>query len=578
MIRDTPSWIYYNALPFSPSSSWLRTYYGAELSRGVKVIKGLPVNQSSCLRTVSLVGCPQALAYWKDLIAIGLRSHDIIVLDEVTGTCTFVLSGHYGPVGSLAFSSGGTFLVSGSADSTIKYWDVQTGGVVKTFYGQTGWVRAVAISPDLTTIVSGSDDGTVCLRDVQTGECRCVMNEYYGSVSSVSFSPTNTRSFLFASEDHTVRELDLDGCQIGHTFEGDHVAFSPDGSRFVSWRGGVVTVRASGSGTVVSELQVSRSDLQHCCLSPDGKLVAGAFFHTINVWDITSPDPCLIETFVGHTGYITSLVFSSSFLISSSVDKSIKFWRISASSTDLVPTGLEHTPPTSTPIECISLQANDGIAISSDLAGVVRVWDIVTGICGAFFKSPNKDPDLMDMRLIDGCLIIVWWTSRGIHIWDSEKRRLQVVDMQRFGSSDLRVSGDGRIFLLGRQSVQAWSIRTGEMTGEVRFDGGPSEYPLILDGSRVWVRFGGPRTQGWDFGSPGSTPVPLSSLSPPRHRLDFIDHDLSGIEDTFTGEEVFRLHGRYEKPTVAKWDGRYLVAGYYSGEVLILDFERMIPE
>ena len=51
------------------------------------------------------------------------------------------------------------------------------------------------------------------------------------------------------------------------------------------------------------------------------------------------------------------------------------------------------------------------------------------------------------------------------------------------------------------------------------------------------------------------------------------------IEDTVSGKEVFRLPERYAEPIWApQWDGQYLVAGYSSGEVLILDLNNMIPQ
>ena len=52
---------------------------------------------------------------------------------------------------------------------------------------------------------------------------------------------------------------------------------------------------------------------------------------------------------------------------------------------------------------------------------------------------------------------------------------------------------------------------------------------------------------------------------------------LSSIKNTVTGKEVFQLSGRYAKPKEIAWDGQHLVAGYESGEVLIVDFHHLYP-
>ena len=121
--------------------------------------------------------------------------------------------------------------------------------------------------------------------------------------------------------------------------------------------------------------------------------------------------------------------------------------------------------------------------------------------------------------------------------------------------------------------------------GKVKFESKSSYTPLIVDGSRVWVCFEGAH-QGWDFEIPGLDPVPLSDMLPDPDRpcLDFIDGTkeliggLSRIEDTATGEVVYQLPLKYQKTTASQWDGQYLVAGYKSGEALILDFNHMIPQ
>ena len=588
IIHSSPSKIYHYALPFSPSRSWLHECYSSDLLQGVKVIKGLRVEWGTC-RTVSYDSAPKILTYWGDLVAAGFRSGSIITFDAITGVYISAPSGHTCDVYSLTFSSDGIFLVSGSKDNTVKLLDVQTGGVIKTFHGHTGWVLSVSISLDNATVASGSVDRMIRLWDTQTGDCCCIITGHNQNVMSVSFSPTNSQLLISASYDHTVRQWDINGCQIGPTCDGDGVVFSSDGAYFVSWkwRGTIATVRNSNSGLVVTELQLS-SWFQYCCFSHDGKFVAGSSDRTIYVWDITSSDPHPIQTFSGHTGNITSLTFSSSLassssLISSSDDQSIKFWQIGVSPTNPVTTGLESMPPSLAPITLISLQTNDGIAISSDMAGVVKTWDILTGHCKASFNTPAKGSTPRDVRLVgSGLLIFAWCTDEGIHIWDIEKGELlQIVDAAfNLQETSLRVSGDGsKVFLIDNRSIQAWSIQTGEAVGEVKLKAKLSDPPLTVDGSRVWVHFMDSPSQGWDFGIPGLVPTLLSNIFLDIPRLDFTnDVDSPKIIDRVTGKDVFHLPGEYAEFTTMQWDGQYLVAGYGFGEVVILDFTQMVPQ
>ena len=125
------------------------------------MVKGLQVKWGTCSCTVSFDNTPLCLSCWKDLIAVGLHSGDIIILDAITGVHMFILSCHTDKVNSLAFSLDGIFLISGSDDTTVNLWDIQTGGVIKTFSGHTGLVWSVSISLYCTVIASGSEDNTI---------------------------------------------------------------------------------------------------------------------------------------------------------------------------------------------------------------------------------------------------------------------------------------------------------------------------------------------------------------------------------------------------------------------------------
>jgi len=526
------------------------------------------------------------MVWWRNTVVVGIGSGKIIILNEVTGTNVSVLSGHTRWVASLTFSFDGALLVSGSDDRTIKLWDIQTGGVIKTFSGHTSVIWSVSISLDYTTIASGSRNMTVWLWDVETGECRHIIEGHTRSVKSVSFSK-HSKILISSSEDHTVRWWGADGHQIQQAEGGPMVAFSSDRTHFVSFGGEVITVQNTDSGVVVAEIPVASGQVKSCCFSPDGRTVALAIKYTIYLWDISGTVPHLVETFVGHTGIIYSLAFSSPYsLISASWDKSVKFWQIGGSLIAPVIANPESTPLAPALVKSVSLQSEDGIAISSDSAGVVRILDILTGTCKASFQTPCiGDINLRDTQLVDGRLILIWYADEEVHVWDATKDQLLRKIHIPFGykAKDLRISGDGsKVLYLNILTIHAWSIWTGEAVGEVKLGSVVCE-GLTVYGTKVWVHSEHLPTQAWDFGIPGSSPVQLLNISLDRPCLNFVDRTKiwntgpSRVEDSATGKVVFHLFGKYGKPSASQWDGQYLVVGYGS-EVLIVDFLNVIPQ
>ena len=522
-----------------------------------------------------------SLSYWDNTVAVG-SENKIIILDTIAGSQLVILSEHAELVNSVTFSSDGKLLVSGSEDKTVKLWDVQTGGVVRTFHGHTNGVLSVSISTDHTRIASGSADETICLWDIQTGDCHCIIQQQ-DAVYYVNFSPTDPQHIFSISGDK-VWQWDVNGHQISPTYNGSHIALSSDHAQFALCYENFVTVHNSDSRAIVAEFHIAESHARYCCFSPDGKLIAAAATDgAAYVWDITNPDPHPIET-LDYIHNTLSLVFSSpSSLISGSINCSIKFWQIGALSTDLIATDLSETD-LRRQVWLSSLQARAGIVIASYTSGMVRIWDIITGFYKGSFKSP-ADSSPRDVQLIDGRLIVGWYKGGQILIWENTGGELiQTIDAPPYqGIYGLRISGDGsKVFCLTREVIQAWSIHTGELVGEVEFksESNPCLGPQT-DGSKIWIQLNDSLTQGWDFGISGSPPVLLSNESVGRPLLEFIcskhwgTGDLSCIRDTTTGKEVFRFSREWAKPEKVQWDGQYMAAGYNNQEVLILDFHHM---
>jgi len=340
-------------------------------------------------------------------------------------------------------------------------------------------------------------------------------------------------------------------------------------------------VQNSSSGEIVANFHMTSGEIRHCCFSPDGRLIATATVYTVHVWDTTNSHPHPIKTFVGHTGIITSLAFSSpSSLISSSFDNLVKFWEIGILQADPAVTNPESTSLTPAHIVSITLQAEDGIAISSDLGGVMRIWDISTGLCKAFIHTIGKDYVQSDVRLVDGTLILVWCPfDVTVQIWDIEgEDLLDTVELPSGDAEDVRISGDGsNILCLYPEVIEVWSMETRDIVNELKLDGGHSFLEsLAVDGSKAWVCTTQSELLEWDFETPGSPPVQLSN--PPARLANnamLWDIGQSRIEDVVTGRVAFQLLGKFANPVDSQWDGRYLVAGYESGEVLILDFNHV---
>ena len=97
---------------------------------------------------------------------------------------------------------------SGSADNTIKLWDVETGQEIRTLKGHDGVVYSVNFSPDGKTLVSGSWDKTIKLWNVETGQEIRTLKGHDDSVWSVNFTPDG-KTLVSGSADRTIKLWNL---------------------------------------------------------------------------------------------------------------------------------------------------------------------------------------------------------------------------------------------------------------------------------------------------------------------------------------------------------------------------------
>jgi WD40 repeat protein len=150
------------------------------------------------------------VAYSADgkLIAEGTR-YGIEIWDAAKRRLLQTLSGHHGNVTSVAFSSDGRLLVSGSEDNSVKLWKVATGEEIRTFQGHTDWVESVAFLPDDSAVISASSDKSLKLWDVATGQLLQTFSGHTGIVESVAITPDG-RHAVSGGADAFIKIWDID--------------------------------------------------------------------------------------------------------------------------------------------------------------------------------------------------------------------------------------------------------------------------------------------------------------------------------------------------------------------------------
>ncbi|CAL1526303.1 unnamed protein product [Lymnaea stagnalis] len=112
---------------------------------------------------------------------------------------------HNAPVTSLALDSTVTLLASGSADFTIKIWDIVRGYFTHNFKGHSGVIRLVTFHPhsERLQLISAAEDYMIRVWDLKTSSCIVTSSCHASLVTSVAFAD-NGDTMYSAGKDNIV--------------------------------------------------------------------------------------------------------------------------------------------------------------------------------------------------------------------------------------------------------------------------------------------------------------------------------------------------------------------------------------
>ncbi|XP_045215018.2 transducin beta-like protein 3 [Mercenaria mercenaria] len=125
---------------------------------------------------------------------------------------------HFAPVVSMTFDCTSTLLATGSADSTIKIWDVEKQYCTHNLRGHQGIISIVAFHPDISRLLlyTAGEDYKIRVWDLKTSKCIAEVAAHYSLVTCVDFSVDGS-SVYTTGRDGVVRILDTETHAIRKT-------------------------------------------------------------------------------------------------------------------------------------------------------------------------------------------------------------------------------------------------------------------------------------------------------------------------------------------------------------------------
>ena len=294
-----------------------------------------PVQQVAFAGRILAVGRGDAIQLWR----VTNLSHPTPLGQPLVVSATGILA--------MAFSPDGKLLAGGSADGTVRLWNVPAGRPFGASLNNfRGAIDSVAISPNGKFLAGGSVNGTVLLWDVATGRLTYALHSATGgAVDSVGFSPDG-RTLVAGSTGGTVRLWHIPGTTglpspIGRPLISTHyisnLAITPDGRILAAGsEDGTVqlwNIANPHHATAIGRLlTVTTNTVNVVKFSSDGRtLVAGSEDGTVRLWNVTHP---ALATTIGLPVTDASPVLSAAYgpdgstLAVGSQDGKVKLWNL----------------------------------------------------------------------------------------------------------------------------------------------------------------------------------------------------------------------------------------------------------